>query len=184
MTDQDIIIQLLKMIGEDPTREGLLETPKRVIKAWGEWTSGYAVDTSKLFKDFGDGAEGYDQMILIGPIPFYSHCEHHLAAIIGEAYTAYIPNGRVAGLSKFARLVDAYAKRLQIQERMTTQIADDIEKYLNPLGCGVVLRARHMCMESRGVCKPGATTITSALRGCFHEDACRAEFLGMVGGKL
>jgi GTP cyclohydrolase I len=179
----DIGIRLLQYIGEDATREGLEETPGRFLKAWKEWTSGYGIDPSGLFKDFGDGGEDYDEMVIIDPIPFYSHCEHHLAAIFGTVHLAYLPNGRIAGLSKFARLVDIYAMRLQVQERMTTQIANDIMTYLNPLGCAVLVRARHFCMESRGVKKPGAETSTIAIRGNFKQAETRAEFLNLIKGR-
>lgn len=181
---EDIGIRLLQYIGEDPNREGLLETPARMLKAWKEWTAGYKVDTSLLFKDFGDGAENYDEMVIVDPIPFYSHCEHHLAAIFGSIHIAYIPNGRIAGLSKFVRLAHAYARRLQVQERLTVQIADDINKYLEPLGVGVMVRARHFCMESRGSKSPGTETTTIALRGALKEDqAARAEFISLVKGR-
>lgn len=181
---EDIGTRLLQYIGEDPTREGLLETPKRMLKAWKEWTSGYGVDTSQLFKDFGDGAENYDEMVIVDPIPFYSHCEHHLAAIFGSIHIAYIPNGRIAGLSKFVRLAQAYTRRLQVQERLTVQIADDIAKYLSPLGCGVMVRARHFCMESRGAKSPGTETTTIAIRGVLKEDqAARAEFISLLKGR-
>lgn len=180
---EDIGTRLLQFIGEDPTREGLQETPVRFLKAWQEWTSGYSQDPACLFKDFGDGAENYDEMVIIDPIPFYSHCEHHLAAIFGSVHIAYIPNGRIAGLSKFARLVDVYTKRLQVQERLTVQIAEDIVKYLEPLGVGVVVRARHFCMESRGAKKPGAETTTVALRGVLKDGAPRAEFLSLIKGR-
>lgn len=172
---------LFAAIGEDPKRGGLEETPKRAFKAWEEWTSGYAIDPATLLKTFEDGADGYDQMVTVTDIPFYSHCEHHMAAIVGVATVAYIPRSRIVGLSKFARVVDAYAKRLQVQERMTCQIADVIDKTLEPLGVGVWIAARHMCMESRGVCKRGAVTHTTALRGAIkHEAPARAEFMALV----
>jgi len=181
MKDEEIGRALLEMIGEDPNRQGLQETPARFVKAWKEWTEGYSVDLDALFKEFDDGAETYDQMILIDPIPFYSHCEHHLAAIFGTAHIAYIPNGKITGLSKFCRLVDAFSRRLQVQERLTTQIANFINEKLNPVGVGVVIKARHFCMESRGVRKPGSATTTVALHGVFKNDAkARAEFLGLI----
>lgn len=180
----DIGIRLLQYIGEDPSREGLAETPARFLKAWAEWTRGYKMDVDHLFKDFGDGAENYDEMVMVDPIPFYSHCEHHLAAIFGTVHLAYIPSGRIAGLSKFCRLVDAFACRLQVQERLTVQIADSIVQYLAPIGCGVVVRARHFCMESRGAKKPGTETQTIALRGCMKDEpSCRAEFLSLIKGR-
>lgn len=181
---EDIGIRLLQFIGEDPNREGLKETPARFLKAWKEWTSGYSQDIASLFKDFGDGAEDYDEFVLVDPIPFYSHCEHHLAAIFGTVHIAYIPKGRIAGLSKFCRLVDVFARRLQVQERLTVQIANGIVEALAPLGVGVVIRARHFCMESRGAKKPGVETTTIALRGCIKEEpASRAEFLSMIKGR-
>ena len=142
------------------------------------------MDLKTIFTDFGDGGERYDEMIIIDPIPFFSHCEHHLAAIFGTVHLAYIPNGRIAGLSKFCRLVDAFACRLQVQERLTTQIADFVNEALAPIGVGVVVRARHFCMESRGAKKPGAETTTIALRGCLKtEPESRAEFLSIIKGR-
>jgi GTP cyclohydrolase IA len=180
MTEQ-IFKELFNAIGEDPRRGGLEETPKRAFKAWEEWTSGYSIEPADLLKTFDDGAEGYDTMVTVTGIPFYSHCEHHLATIIGTATIAYIPKGRIVGLSKFARVVDAFAKRLQVQERMCSQIADVIDQTLNPVGVGVWLAARHLCMESRGVCKPGAVTHTTALRGAIKSEAtARAEFMALV----
>ena len=176
-----IFTDLFKHLGEDPQREGLLETPKRAFKAWEEWTSGYHIDPAALLKTFEDGADGYDQMVTVTGIPFYSHCEHHLASIIGVATVAYIPNKKIVGLSKFARVVDAFAKRLQVQERMTSQIADVINDTLDPVGVGVWIAARHMCMESRGVAKAGAVTHTTALRGAIKREAsARAEFMQLV----
>lgn len=172
---------LLQYIGEDPNREGLLETPKRVAKAWKEWTSGYDVDPRAILKTFEDGAEGTDTMVLQTNVPVYSHCEHHLAAIFGVAHIAYIPRKRVVGLSKVKRLVDVFAKRLQVQERLTQQIADSLQDHLDPLGVGVILKCRHMCMESRGIHQHGIETITSALRGTMKdEQSCRAEFLALI----
>lgn len=165
----------------DPTygREGIRETPERVAKAWEHWTRGYDVDIGALLKQFDDGGEDYDEMVLVKDIPIYSKCEHHLADIFGTATIAYIPNGKVVGLSKLSRLADAFARRLQVQERLTVQIADALVEHLNPKGVGVLIRARHMCMESRGICQQGHHTVTSALRGAMKEDpAARAEFLG------
>lgn len=177
---EDIGLRLLQFIGEDTTREGLVETPTRFVRAWQEWTNGYDTDLPNLFKDFSDGAESYDQMILIDPIPFYSHCEHHLAPFFGVVHIGYIPNGRIAGLSKFCRLVDAFAHRLQVQERLTTQIADFIDGTLSPLGVAVTIKARHFCMESRGVKKQGTRTTTSAIRGVFKRPEVRAEFFSLI----
>jgi GTP cyclohydrolase I len=161
-------------------RPGIAETPERVAKAWEFWTSGYTVDVGALLKTFEDGAEQADEMVVVKNIPVYSHCEHHMAAIFGTATVAYIPNGRIVGLSKISRVVDAYARRLQVQERLTAQIADAIQTHLEPLGVGVHLKARHMCMESRGICQQGHHTETTALRGVFKADpAARADFIGV-----
>ena len=177
----DIITRLLEYVGEDPKREGLAETPARVLKAWNHWTSGYKKDAASILKVFEDGAEGCDQMIVRKDIPIYSHCEHHLAAIIGRCTIAYIPNGKIAGLSKLDRLADMFARRLQVQERLTNQIADALVEHLNPLGVGVWISARHLCVESRGVASANSETITTALRGCIREqDAARAEFLALA----
>lgn len=174
-----IIHDLLKFIGEDPTREGLLETPSRALLAWKEWCQGYSVNISNIFKVFEDGAENYNELIVLDNIPYTSHCEHHLATIKGTVTIGYIPNGKIVGLSKFSRLVNAFAKRLQVQERMTKQIADAIETHLAPLGTGVVVKGEHFCMSSRGVCQPGIITTTSAMRGVMLEkdNNARLEFL-------
>jgi len=172
---------LLHAVEPDSQREGIQETPERVAKAWTFWTSGYAVDIESLLKTFEDGSENYDEMVIVKDIPIYSKCEHHLADIFGTATIAYIPKGKVVGLSKLSRLADAFARRLQVQERLTVQIADAIEKHLQPKGVGVVIRARHMCMESRGICQQGHHTITSALRGVLRSDAsARQEFLRLA----
>ncbi len=173
---EDNVVRLLEFMGEDPNREGLLETPKRVLKAWDHWTSGYNIEPADILKTFEDGAEGDGEMVIVRDIPIYSKCEHHLADIIGKATIAYIPHGKIVGLSKLNRLVDIYARRLQVQERLTTQTADAIVAHLSP-DCAVHIRARHMCMESRGVCQHGHSTVTSALRGVFKTQAeTRAEF--------
>ena len=178
---EDNIVRLLQYVGENSNRGGLLETPARVAKAWKHWTSGYSMDAGALLKVFEDGAENYDQMVLVKDIPIYSHCEHHLAAIIGTASIAYIPNGKIVGLSKLSRLADMFARRLQVQERLTSQIADALVEHLQPLGVGVVIKARHLCMESRGVCQQGHHTVTSALRGVIKdEEYARAEFLRLA----
>lgn len=162
-------------------RPGLDETPERVANAWGEWCSGYYQNPADLFKVFEDGAEGVDQMVLVRDIELYSHCEHHMAPFFGVAHIAYIPDGKIVGLSKLARVADVFAKRLQVQERLTNQIADSIVEHLNPKGVGVVIEARHFCMCSRGVGKQGSSTITSALRGAMlNEHDCRAEFFSLV----
>lgn len=162
-------------------REGLQETPDRVAKAWEFWTSGYGMDPAEILKTFEDGAEGVDEMVVVKDIPVYSHCEHHMAAIFGTVTIGYLPNKRIVGLSKLSRLVNVYARRLQVQERLTCQIADALVTHLAPLGCGVVIKARHMCMESRGVCQQGHHTITSALRGVLKtEPDARSEFLRLA----
>lgn len=163
------------------TREGLMETPARVAKAWEFWTSGYGQNAAEILKVFEDGAEGYDEMVVVKDIPIYSHCEHHLAAIFGTATVAYIPDGRIVGLSKLSRLADMHARRLQVQERLTNDIAEDLWTHLRPRGVGVLIRARHMCMESRGVCQQGHHTITTALRGVFKDQSeTRAEFMALA----
>lgn len=177
----DIIVRLLQLVGEDANREGLLETPARVVKAWRHWCSGYGKDPAKLLKVFGDGAERHDQMVTVKDIPIYSHCEHHLAPIFGTVTISYIPNGRIVGLSKLSRLADMYARRLQVQERLTDQIADALFEHLEAKGVGVVIKARHMCMESRGICQQGHHTVTTALRGAMKDEPdTRAEFLRLA----
>jgi GTP cyclohydrolase IA len=169
---------LLHFIGEDRKRPGLLETPNRVAKAWMEWTSGYGQSAEKILKVFEDGAENYDQMVTVKDIPFYSHCEHHLAPFFGTCTISYIPDGKIVGLSKLSRLTQMYAKRLQVQERLTNQIAEALYKHLQPLGVGVSIKARHLCMESRGTCQQGHHTVTTSLKGCILTDpSAKAEFL-------
>lgn len=172
---------LMNIEGGPKLREGLQETPERVAKAWAFWTSGYNMDPAAILKTFEDGAEGVDEMVVVKDIPVYSHCEHHMAAIFGTASIGYLPNKRIVGLSKLSRLVNVFARRLQVQERLTCQIADAMVEHLQPLGCGVVIKARHMCMESRGVCQQGHHTVTSALRGAFKDaPTVRQEFLNIV----
>lgn len=175
------ITRLLQFIGEDPTREGLLETPKRVVKAWEEWARGYRMQPADVLKTFTDGADGVDEMVIQRNIPFYSHCEHHLAPFFGTITIAYVPDKRIVGLSKLARLAYVFARRLQVQERLTNQIADALLEHLNPKGVGVVVKARHLCMESRGVDKQGCETVTSALRGVLKDKPeARAEFMDLA----
>lgn len=163
------------------TRPGLAETPARMAKAWDFWTSGYDMDAGAILKSFEDGGETYDEMVVVRNIPVYSKCEHHLADIFGTATVAYIPNGRIAGLSKLSRLVDMHARRLQVQERLTCGVADDLMQHLSPLGVGVMLKCRHLCMESRGICQQGHHTVTSALRGVIKDQAAtRAEFMALA----
>lgn len=180
----DAVRTLLLHCGEDPDREGLKETPKRVAMALAEYCSGYGQDISSMLKTFGDGAAGYDEMISECGIPFYSLCEHHLALFWGEAHVAYVPDGRVVGLSKIPRLINCFSRRLQVQERLTVQIADALMEHLKPKGVGVVLEARHSCMECRGVRTPNVVTRTTALRGVLLEKPeARAEFLRAVGDR-
>lgn len=177
-SDTDIIIRLLQTLGEDPQREGLLETPARVMKAWKEWSSGYEMDPKTILKTFKDGADGVNELVIVHDIPVVSKCEHHLADIIGLAQVGYIPDGNIVGLSKLARLVECFARRLQVQERLTNQIADALMEHVQPKGVGVLITAGHACMSTRGVKIHGSETTTSALRGCiFDEPAARHEFM-------
>lgn len=180
----DIVTRLLQYVGENPERGGLLETPKRVLKAWKHWCGGYEMDAKSILKTFEDGAEGCDEMV-VRVVPFYSHCEHHLAAIIGHAVVAYIPNKKIVGLSKIDRVVDMFARRLQVQERLTNQIAEAIQENLEPKGVAVWVNARHLCIESRGVRNQNSATDSLALRGVFKEDPrTRAEFLAVARSKV
>ena len=172
---------LLEHIGEDPTREGIQETPKRVRKAWAEWYGGYDEEPASYLKAFDDGAEGVDQLIIQTNVPVYSHCEHHMAPFFGVAHVSYLPDGMVVGLSKIDRVVRTYARRLQVQERLTNDIAEALDFHLNPKGVGVILQCRHLCMESRGVRSRGVTTQTSALRGFMLEKPeVRKEFFDLA----
>jgi GTP cyclohydrolase I len=177
-----IISRLLAdIVGEDILRPGLLETPRRVVEAWEYWTNGYRVDIGALFKVFEDGAEQYDEMVVRKNIPVYSICEHHLCPIVGTCTIAYIPQGRIIGLSKLDRLADAFARRLQVQERLTSQIAGALWDNINPKGVGVHINARHFCIETRGVKHATSDTITTALKGVMRTDpAARAEFLDLT----
>jgi GTP cyclohydrolase I len=178
---EDNVVRLLQFVGEDPARGGLLETPSRVAKAWRYWCNGYGKDAAALLKVFEDGAERHDQMVTVKDIPIYSHCEHHLAPIFGTVTISYIPSGKIVGLSKLSRLADMYARRLQVQERLTDQIADALWDNLKPKGVGVMVKARHLCMESRGVCQQGHHTITTALRGVMlDQPEARSEFLRLA----
>ena len=173
--------RLLTSLGEDPDRPGLLETPVRVARAWEHWTSGYGQDPVEVLKAFEDGAEEYNELIVVRGIPVYSHCEHHLAPFFGKATVGYLPNGKIVGLSKLTRLVDIFSKRLQVQERMTMQIANALMEVLQPKAVGVVIKCRHLCMESRGIRTPGEETITSAMLGELQPNlALRTEFLALA----
>lgn len=168
--------------GDDPSRPGLIETPARAARAFEEMFSGYAEDPKLSLRKTFEEIAGYDEMIVLQGVHFDSHCEHHLLPVTGRAWIAYIPNGRVVGISKLARVVDAYAKRLQIQERMTAQVADTIDEVLKPRGVAVVIKATHQCMTTRGVHKPGTELTTSRMLGCFRDDpSLRQEFLANVG---
>jgi len=177
---QDLVRQLLAELGEDPSREGLLETPRRVADSLKFLTSGYTTDVDELI----NGAlftVPYNEMVIVRDLDLYSLCEHHLLPFFGKCHVAYIPDGRVIGLSKLPRIVDAFARRLQVQERLTLQIADTIEEKVRPLGVAVVIEATHLCMAMRGVEKQSSVTITSAMRGVFHRDSrTRAEFLELI----
>lgn len=178
----DLIRKFLQVNGIDPgEREGLKETPTRVANAWQFWLSGYQQDPLEVLKTFEDGASGVDEMVFQGTIPFWSNCEHHMVPFFGIAHVGYLPGGKIVGLSKIARLIDVFARRLQVQERLTQQVADVMHKGLRPLGVGVVLQARHCCMESRGIQKIGSVTTTSALLGALKtKPEARAEFMSMV----
>lgn len=180
----EIVREFLGAIGEDPEREGLLETPRRVAEAWREFTAGYAVDIDELLSE-GVFEERHEGMVLVKDIEFYSLCEHHLVPFFGRCHVAYIPDKRIVGLSKTARVVEAFARRLQVQERMTDDIARAIERHLRPKGVAVVVEARHLCMMMRGVEKHGSSVVTSALLGSFKRDAALvAELHGQLGHAL
>jgi GTP cyclohydrolase I len=175
---------LLGFLGEDVKREGLRETPARVVRAMSEHFSGYGVDPSQYLKRTFEEVAGYDELVLVSDIELFSHCEHHMVPFVGKAHVAYIPDGRVVGLSKLARVVDVYAKRLQVQEKLTKQIADSIQTHLRPQGVAVILQCQHFCMCYRGVKKPGSWTTTSKLYGIFLENAAsRMELFTLIGLK-
>ena len=178
---EEAVRTLLLWAGEDPTREGLLDTPRRVAKAYGDWFSGYQVDPREYMARTFEEVAGYDEMIVLRDIEYESHCEHHMAPIIGRVHVGYIPNGKVVGISKLARVVEAYARRFQVQEKMTAQIASCIQDVLQPLGVAVVVEGAHECMTTRGVHKRGVSMVTSRMLGIFHDDPrTRAEFLQFV----
>ena len=173
---------LIRWAGDDPAREGLIDTPSRVIRSYEEFFAGYSQNPRDILARTFSEVQGYDEMIVLKDIRFESYCEHHMVPIIGRAHVAYLPRERVVGISKLARLVDAFAKRLQIQEKMTAQIADTLEEVLQPLGVGVILEATHQCMSTRGVHKAGASMVTSRMLGTFRDDpSTRREFLSIVG---
>jgi GTP cyclohydrolase IA len=172
---------LLEWAGEDPAREGLLDTPKRVAKAYRDWFSGYGIDPAEYLRRTFEEVAGYDEMIILRDIEFESHCEHHMAPIIGRAHVGYLPTNKVVGISKLARVVEAYARRFQVQEKLTAQIASCIQEVLKPRGVAVVVDAAHQCMTTRGVHKRGVSMVTSTMLGTFLKDArTRTEFLSMI----
>ena len=178
---RDAVRELLRWIGEDPDRKGLLKTPDRVLKSFGDWFGGYEQDAAEILGSSFPEAGGYNEMVALTDIDFESHCEHHMAPFIGRAHVAYIPDGRVVGVSKLVRVVNVYAKRLQVQEKLTQQIATCINEVLQPRGVAVVLEAQHECMTTRGVYKPNIKMTTSAMFGVFRDsDATHAEFLSLI----
>jgi GTP cyclohydrolase I len=180
---EQAVSTLLRWAGEDPEREGLLDTPKRVARAYEDWFSGYKDDPVRFLKRTFEEVEGYDEMIVLRDIAFESHCEHHMAPIIGKAHIGYLPNSKVVGISKLARVVEAFARRFQVQEKMTAQIANCIGDVLKPKGVGVVIEAVHQCMTTRGIHKSDVSMVTSQMVGLFRTDArTRAEFLRMIDG--
>ncbi len=172
---------LLRWAGDDPEREGLLETPKRVVNAYRDWFSGYTVDPREYMRRTFEEVDGYDELVVLRDISFESHCEHHMAPIIGRVHVGYLPSNKVVGISKLARVVEGYARRFQVQEKLTAQIAACIDEVLKPRGVGVVVDAVHQCMTTRGVHKRGVSMVTSRMVGLFRSDArTRAEFLQFI----
>ena len=179
---EEAVRTLLRWAGEDPAREGLLDTPGRVVRAYRQWFRGYEEDPVAMLQRTFEEVEGYDEMVVLRDIRFESYCEHHLAPIIGKAHVGYIPTDRVVGISKLARLVDAYAKRMQVQEKMTAQIATTLMEVLKPVGVAVVMEGEHHCMSTRGVHKPGVSMVTSTMLGAFRDDhRTRKEFMDIIG---
>lgn len=173
---------LIRWAGDDPAREGLADTPARVVRAYADWYSGYEQDPRELLARTFEEVGGYDEIVVLRAIPFESHCEHHMAPIIGEVHVGYLPNRRVVGISKLARLVDAYSRRLQVQERLTAEIADTLQDVLAPRGVAVVVEATHECMTTRGVHKRGVAMVTSRMLGAFRTNAAtRREFFSAIG---
>ena len=178
---EDAVRTLISWAGDDPKREGLIETPKRVVKSYEEFYAGYDQDPAEILSKVFEEIEGYDEIVLVKDILLESHCEHHMVPILGKAHVAYLPDKRVVGLSKLARVVDLYAKRLQTQETMTAQIADTINEVLKPKGVAVVIDAEHQCMSSRGVLKKGTSTVTSRMLGAFRDSQkSRMEFMNLI----
>ena len=182
---EDAFRRILSWIGENPDRDGLRDTPKRLVRAFREYFSGYDEDPEDVLRKTFEEVEGYDEMIVLRGVAFESHCEHHVAPIVGRAWVGYVPDRRVVGISKLARVVDIYSKRLQIQERLTAQIANTIESALQPRGVAVVVKAAHHCMMGRGVRKRGTDLVTSRMLGCFRaQPMTRAEFLSLVNSDM
>ncbi len=178
---EEAVRTLLRWAGDDPTREGLLDTPKRVVNAYRDWFSGYAVDPHEYMRRTFEEVDGYDELVVLRDISFESHCEHHMAPIIGRVHVGYLPSNKVVGISKLARVVEGYARRFQVQEKLTAQIASCIDEVLKPRGVGVVVDAVHQCMTTRGVHKRGVSMVTSRMVGLFRSDArTRAEFLRFI----
>lgn len=179
---EEAVRTLIRWAGDDPGREGLAETPARVVRAYSDWYSGYGDDPAEYLRRTFEEVGGYDEIVVLRGIPFESHCEHHMAPIIGEVHVGYLPLNRVVGISKLARLVDAYSRRLQIQERLTAQIADAIQDALQPKGVAVVIESTHECMTTRGVHKRGVNMVTSRMLGAFRRNpATRREFFAAIG---
>lgn len=179
---EEAVRTLIKWAGDDPTREGLVGTPDRVVRSYEEFFAGYDQDPEEILKRTFEETDGYDEMVVLRDIRFESHCEHHMVPILGKAHIAYMPKKRVVGISKLARIIEVYAKRLQIQEKMTAQVANVIQEVLDPLGVAIVIEAQHQCMTTRGVYKPGVTMVTSRMLGAFRNNiATRKEFLTMIG---
>lgn len=179
---EEAVRTLIRWAGDDPDREGLLGTPERVVRAYEEFFAGYRESPADILRRTFEETDGYDEMVVLRDIAFESHCEHHMVPIIGKAHVGYLPDSKVVGISKLARVVETYAKRLQIQEKMTAQIANVIDTELQPRGVAVVVEAAHQCMTTRGVHKPGVTMVTSRMLGAFRDDPMtRREFLAMIG---
>jgi GTP cyclohydrolase I len=179
---EEAVRTLLRWAGEDPTREGLLDTPSRVARAYEEFFAGYNEDPADILRRTFEETDGYDEMVLLRDIRLESHCEHHMVPIIGKAHVAYLPANRVVGISKLARVVEIFSRRLQIQEKLTAQIANTIQEILQPRGVAVVIEAAHQCMTTRGVRKPGVTMVTSRMLGAFRDDpSTRREFMALIG---
>jgi GTP cyclohydrolase I len=179
---EEAVRVLLEWAGDDPTRDGLIDTPARVVRAYEEYFSGYNDDPKKILGRSFDETEGYDEIVVLKDIKFASHCEHHIAPILGKVHVAYLPKSRVVGISKLARLVETFGRRLQIQEKMTAQIANAINDILKPKGVAVVIEAAHECMTTRGIDKPGVSMVTSTMLGAFRADpSTRREFMSIIG---